>query len=456
MIRWASLFGCVVLALLVVACQRGGDCRRDSDCKDRNVCRFGFCREDNTPPPPRFAEGILLGALVLSSTLQKESATIQAELVVLSTQRQPQQTQLVSAQFSWKQWVKQPIAVAPQEIRFQALNQQQQFVHEVILPGVVVPEGGLALGLGFLLDAEPRFVEAPIPKLTGLWLVNHVVKPGQMLPIRLFLAPDQPIQGLATTWSANGGAFTSKEPLLAEWKAPSSEGMQTIKATLQHQGGGTASLELSLHVKAKPSLEEKQSLPRVRFTRWPRIVEVQASPNVRKEGEESLVSVKVQNLDNRALQYQWKDNCEGTWVTQGQANVTWKAPALVTTTKTCTLTVLVKDDAGGQAESTTLVQLLPPEEVNRPPRFVLLEQSKEAARPGDVVQLDVEVEDDEGHGVSFVWDAKLGTLGKPTHTLRQSNITWTAPSEGCPFFITVVATDERRANNTHTFAVRCP
>jgi hypothetical protein len=135
-------------------------------------------------------------------------------------------------------------------------------------------------------------------------------------------------------WSSTGGTFTGGGAIVI-WQSPKQPGSYEITIKAEDGKGGTAQKTMSIKVVSNQN---------------PVISRITADPAVIAPGGSALITCEASDPDGDTIRYSWSAN-EGNITGTGN-RITWFPPAKG---GTFNIVVLVKDEKGGEATSSTAV-----------------------------------------------------------------------------------------------------
>ncbi|HYH97487.1 Ig-like domain-containing protein [Hyalangium sp.] len=332
----------------------------------------------------------------------------------------------------------------------QAFNAANTQIYEGQATGVTISSGAPAVVVILLQQSTPStpFVNSA-PKITGLTASVSQVDVNQ--PVTLSLtATDADGDPLSYAWTATGGTFANGATASPTWTSPATEGTYTLNVSMSDGRGGQAGISLRIavvHARATAKVA-------VSFNAWPVATQVTGTPSGQvAAGEVVNLDVAAVDPDNDPLTYSWADDCGGSFSGLTLRSPTWTAPAAAPASEVCTVTVTLNDGRGGSTTGQLGINVGLPQVPTLPPVIDQTFQSVDTIAVSGTVELSVSAHDPEGTALTFTWSASAGTLGTPVTSASQSNVIWTAPSQGTSSTVTLVVQDASGQSTTQSFTI---
>ncbi|NOK38262.1 kelch-like protein [Corallococcus exercitus] len=303
------------------------------------------------------------------------------------------------------------------------------------------------------VNAPPPFENAA-PRILSLVASPGTVSPGGQVALQA--TADDPNAGdtLTSAWTASTGSFSAPSNLTSTWTAPATPGPVVLTLTVTDSKGASTSLSVSVTV----STGNGSAAVNVSVNTWPVVAKVTGLPSSLAVGQATLVMATASDSDGDALDYQWTASCAGTWTNASTATASF-TPSEVPSGGTCKLTVVVKDNRGGQGQgSLTVYVASSPSTARLPPELVETFQSVASApAAGGTVVFRAKAKDPQGSALTFIWSTSTGTLGTATSTASTSEVLWTAPScvpSGTSASVTATVTNALGLSASYAFALQ--
>lgn len=324
--------------------------------------------------------------------------------------------------------------------------------------GVTIAAGTRAQVLIVLQQVTPPdpFVNQA-PRIDSLVASAQQVAPGATVNLALVAHDADPGDTLTYSWTAADGNFDDAGQPTTSWTAPGTEGAVTLTCTVSDNHGASVSISLAIDVRAQHGTGEAEVI--ATLNTWPVASGVTAAPAQIAPGETVALDLSATDADGDSLSYSWTDgggDCAGSFSADDAEDPSWTAPASAPAAGTCTLAVTISDGRGGQTTASVLVHVGDLPSSNIAPRITGTFQSALTVSAGDVVTFRISAEDPEGAPLSFAWTTTSGTLGTPTTSGGNSEVSWTAPNAGTSSEIHVSITDGAGGETTHVFTVSGP
>jgi N-acetylneuraminic acid mutarotase len=324
--------------------------------------------------------------------------------------------------------------------------------------GVTIAAGTRAQVLIVLQQVTPPdpFVNQA-PRIDSLVASAQQVAPGATVSLALVAHDADPGDTLTYSWTAAGGSFTDAGQPTTSWTAPGTEGAVTLTCTVTDNHGASVSISLAIDVRAHHGTGEAEVI--ATLNTWPVASGVTAAPAQIAPGETVALDLSAADADGDSLSYSWTDgggDCAGSFSASDAEDPSWTAPAGAPAAGTCTLAVTISDGRGGETTASVLVHVGDLPSSNIAPRITATFQSALTVSAGDGVTFRISAEDPEGAPLSFAWTTTSGTLGTPTTSGGDSEVSWTAPNAGTSSEIRVSITDGAGGETTHVFTVSGP
>ena len=170
------------------------------------------------------------------------------------------------------------------------------------------------------------------------------------------------------------------------------------------------------------------------------IVSLTPAQNQIYPGGEVNVQSVVSNPGNDMLQYKWSASA-GTFVEQGRANTTWRAPKSY---GDCEIKLTLDNGKGFSTEATTVITV----SANHPPTINSLVANPAALQFAQNTTLTCIAVDADGDPVQYMWEAREGSISGVGN-----KVTWTSPSKNGNFSIFVTVSDGKGAETRQELVI---
>jgi hypothetical protein len=328
-----------------------------------------------------------------------------------------------------------------------------------------VTYGGTSSNIAILKDqvatviilAQQSTAPAPfknaVPVIDSLVLSSTNVVPNATITAKATAHDPNAGDAITFAWSVSPGADGFSDPTSAttNWKAPSTEGDQTLTLKVTDNHGASTSAAVVVHVST--SNGRGQADVNVTFNTWPVVTDFVATPSYIVLGAPTSLTVKASDADGDALAYVWTSSCASAVFSASSAAASVTLPVGATNTS-CDLTVTVSDGKGGSTTGQTTLPVGVPVAVQAP----IITDSVQSVSVVDVngsVNFSVDATDPQGSALTFAWVATSGVLANQINGAGSSQVVWTAPAtEKTAFTVSVIATNALGASAQYDFAVK--
>ncbi|NOK38261.1 kelch-like protein [Corallococcus exercitus] len=303
------------------------------------------------------------------------------------------------------------------------------------------------------VNAPPPFENAA-PRILSLVASPGTVAPGGQVALQATAEDANAGDTLTSAWTASTGSFSASSSLTNTWTAPATPGPVVLTLTVTDSKGASTSLSVTVTV----STGNGQASINVSFNTWPQVARVTASPSSVAVGQATTATASASDADGDSLSYTWTASCAGTWTNATAATASF-TPSEVPAGGTCTLTVVAKDNRGGQGQgSLTVYVASSPGTARFPPELVETFQSVATVpAAGGTVVFRVRARAPQPSVMSFIWTTSTGTLGTATSTASTSEVLWTAPAcvpSGTSPTVTATVTNALGLSASYTFSIQ--
>ncbi|MBM7118848.1 Ig-like domain-containing protein [Archangium primigenium] len=195
--------------------------------------------------------------------------------------------------------------------------------------------------------------EAPFeneaPRITSLVLSANPVAPEGLLTVTAQVSDANAGDTLRYAWTAGAGTFGSPQALTSTWKAPTTEGPQSLTFTVTDSKGASATLSLEVSV-ARPGSGAETSVS-ARINHWPSIQAMNGTPSLLRPGTTTRLSATVTDADGDMLVGTWTSGCQGVFNDTTATSATFTLHELPASGR-CPISLAVQDTRGGHHAGT--------------------------------------------------------------------------------------------------------
>ncbi len=312
-----------------------------------------------------------------------------------------------------------------------------------------------------VITARQAAAEVPVenaaPIIDSLVLSSTSVLPDASITIEAAAHDPNMDDTITFAWSTSPAldglsGFSAPSAAETSWKAPSTEGDQTLVLTVTDNHGASASASIVVHVSTTPDVG--QADVEVTFNDWPVVTNLVANPGNLTLGFPTALTVTASDGDGDTLAYAWTSTCANGTFSITTAPATSFTPAAGAIDTSCDFVVTVSDGRGGSTTGQTTLPVGKPKTVEAP-AIITSVQSVETVDANGNVNLAVEASDPQGSSLTFQWASTAGTLSNQVDGVGASHVVWTAPAvtTGATFTVSAIVTDALGARVTYDFPV---